>query len=155
MKQYEIYLAGPMKGLTWKEANKWRKRMSFSLSPKIHTLSPLRACEINNQPIDSAEDDLIKNTEAINIRDYNDVKRCDLVLVNLLDAHEKSVGTIMEIAWAQVLRKPIVIIFDGGEDNAHNHPMLLYNAMLCKTLQEAKFVVEAVLLTDQERMDEL
>ena len=58
-------------------------------------------------------------------RDYNDVKRCDALLVNLLGLTKPSLGTTMELAWAYMLQKPAVVVMEK-EGNPHdNHPMLM------------------------------
>ena len=56
-------------------------------------------------------------------RDRFDATRCDLLFVNLLGAKETSIGTVMEIAWADLLRKPIVLAIEP-EGNIHDHGMI-------------------------------
>jgi nucleoside 2-deoxyribosyltransferase len=71
-------------------------------------------------------------------RDKLDVMRADALLVNLLTAPETpSLGTIMEIAWAYLLQKPIIVAMT--EDNVHHkHPMIRSAcSIILPTLEEA------------------
>ena len=71
----------------------------------------------------------------INVRDFNDVKTADALLVNFLDSNDKiSIGTIMEIAWARAFQIPIVIVME--ENNPHNHGMLTFGNLVVNTLEE-------------------
>ena len=58
----------------------------------------------------------------ITVRDRWDALRCDVMLVYLLGAERVSIGTVMEIAWADAQRTPIVLVMD--EENLHNHSMI-------------------------------
>jgi hypothetical protein len=42
----------------------------------------------------------------ITTRDYNDCKRCDILVANFLGADKISIGTVMEIAWAKAFPNP-------------------------------------------------
>lgn len=48
--------------------------------------------------------------------------KSDLVLANLLPATKASIGTSIELGWADQARVPIVCVMD--EHNVHNHPMV-------------------------------
>ena len=56
-------------------------------------------------------------------RDRWDCTRCDVLLVNLLGAKSVSVGTCMEIAWADLSRIPIVCAIEK-DGNPHEHMMV-------------------------------
>ena len=61
---------------------------------------------------------------AITGRDRYDVMtRCDAVLVYLLGAEEVSIGTVIEVGWADAARKPIILVIED-EGNVHDHPMV-------------------------------
>ena len=49
--------------------------------------------------------------------------RCDLLFVNFLNAEKPSLGSVMEIAWADALHKPIILAMESG--NVHEHAMIL------------------------------
>ena len=57
-------------------------------------------------------------------RDFNDVKRCDAILVNLLGAKSASLGTVMELGWAYALQKPVVVAIEPIGNPHDRHPMI-------------------------------
>jgi nucleoside 2-deoxyribosyltransferase len=57
-------------------------------------------------------------------RDRNDTIRSDALLVNLAGADRVSIGTVMEIAWADLKRIPIILVMTH-RDLVHRHSMLL------------------------------
>jgi nucleoside 2-deoxyribosyltransferase len=123
---YHVYLAGPIKGLAYEDSVFWRDVIKAVLfDTPIKTLSPMRDKEfLTGQVINAAyPESPLGSAEAITARDRYDVMRSDVILVNLWGAKEVSIGTVMEIAWADMLRKPVVLVIDKG--NVHNHPMLL------------------------------
>jgi nucleoside 2-deoxyribosyltransferase len=82
-------------------------------------------------------------------RDFNDVKRCDALLVNLLGykAEDRvSAGTIMELAWAYAFQKPAVVAIEASGNPHDNHPMI-HEAMPFRvtTLDEAIDAVAVIL----------
>lgn len=141
-----VYLAGPMSGLTRAQAAAWRQDAADRLeSSGIRTLSPLRDTEyLGDDPIHAGEyDDPFGSAQAMTRRDFNDVVRCDLVLVNYAGSDGASIGTAIEIGWAYALRTPIITVLPTGS---------LYHAMIdeCSlavttTLSEALSMVTSVL----------
>lgn len=111
-----VYLAGPISGLTWSESSIWRDQAATALAKDgVECFSPMRDCDNLTQVgvIDgtcSYDDGLLTTSRAVMSRDFFDVKRADLILVNLHSAKKVSIGTIMEIAWAWQMQKPVVII---------------------------------------------
>lgn len=71
---------------------------------------------------DSYEEHPLGSQEGITCRDRMDVMRCDMILVNFLGADKVSIGSVMEIAWADAWRKPIIVVME--EDNIHSHAMI-------------------------------
>ena len=45
-----------------------------------------------------------------------------MILVNFLGATKVSIGSVMEIAWADYGRKPIILVMEEG--NIHSHSMV-------------------------------
>src|SRR5260221_3158206 len=107
----KVYLAGPISGLDWKQAAEWRQYVEENLSDfAIECLSPLRfknflATEKSIR--DSYPDHPLASTRAIYTRDRWDVSRSDVVFVNFLGATKVSIGTVLEIALADMFNKPI------------------------------------------------
>lgn len=100
---------------------------------KYNFLSPMRHkenlsnCLINKSNIEelSKKDSFLNaicNSKAIITRDYNDVLNCSCIVANLT-GDKISIGTVMEIAWAKVLSKPVVAILNEN-NNIYDHPMI-------------------------------
>lgn len=129
MKQFKVYLAGPITGESWQEANEWRedfKRQFESNYPQLIGYSPLRhKTYLQNETKihHSYEDTVFSSQRGIFARDLNDVLTADLVFVNLLNTKIISVGTVMEIAWAQGFNIPRIVVMEK-ENNIHEHPMI-------------------------------
>lgn len=68
-------------------------------------------------------DKVMSCSRGIITRDRFDATRCDVLLVNLLGAKKVSIGTVMEIAWADAHRIPIIVVIEP-EGNPHEHPMI-------------------------------
>jgi nucleoside 2-deoxyribosyltransferase len=72
---------------------------------------------------DHYPDTVLSCQRGITTRDRWDAMRCDALFVNLLGATRVSIGTVMEIAWADAKRIPIVLVMEK-EGNLHDHAML-------------------------------
>jgi nucleoside 2-deoxyribosyltransferase len=149
----QVYLAGPITGLCYGDCTDWRKfaEASFEVSG-IKGLSPMRAKEhlkdkgVLTAVIDSKHMNPMSTHKAIVSRDRFDCTRCDVLLVNLLDAKTVSIGTMMEIAWADLSRIPIVCaIEDSGNVHEHGFIQELINFRV-NTLEKAISIVKAILL---------
>lgn len=125
MKDYLVYLAGPITGISYQESLDWRKYVASRFPPNITCLNPLRGKKylVGETIIGSNFDHHPLSTpQGIDCRDRNDITRSDLIFVNFLGAKIVSIGTVMEIAWADILRKPTIIVME--EDNIHYHKMI-------------------------------
>lgn len=119
-----VYLSGSITGLTYDEATDWRTKseLAFALS-NINAVSPLRA-----KAFLKAQDKLsavldsghgVASNQGVTNRDRFDIMNCDCLLVNLLGATRVSIGTMVELGWADAARIPIVIAMES--DNIHQH----------------------------------
>lgn len=153
-----VYLAGPISGLDYEGATDWRERAIAELAAAgIKGLSPMRAKEYLRSAYDAGGGfsatceeyghlSPLSGPRGIMTRDRFDAVRCDVLLVNLLGATRVSIGTMMEIAWADLSRTPIVVAMES-EGNVHEHAMLGEAiGFRCDTLDEAVHVVKAILL---------
>ena len=152
MREFKVYLAGPISGLTYDEGQDWRSYSKSILAPTgIKGYSPLRAKEfIRKSGIlrDGAYDQQhpLSSDRGIITRDRNDVLTCDLMLVNLIGAKEVSVGTSIELGWADAFRKPVVCAIEHY-GNPHEHPMVReLLGYRVSDLDEALGIVQQVLL---------
>jgi nucleoside 2-deoxyribosyltransferase len=123
----KVYLAGPITGISYGEAVDWREHArKFLREFGIDGYSPMRAKDYLRGEKQIASfyqaDTPLSTSRGIMTRDRWDVRTADLVLVNVLHAQKVSIGTVMEIAWADMLRTPVVLVAE--EQNVHAHPMI-------------------------------
>jgi len=115
-----IYLAGPITGLTFDDADEWRIQARTELAKHgIDGLSPLRGKsylrmlgELSPECVKEGSAGILSTPRAIMTRDFYDATTCDVLLVNLLGATHISTGTVMELAWAYQKRTPTVVIME-------------------------------------------
>lgn len=121
----------------------------------IRGLSPMRCKEylekeFANKPIGSDGNEykaqnVLSSNRGIMTRDRNDATRCDVLLVNFLGATRPSIGTCMEIAWADLSRIPIVCAMEA-EGNPHYHGMVLEAiGYRVETLEEARLICHTII----------
>lgn len=143
-----VYLAGPISGLSWEEATGWRDYAKKNFLPHVVGLSPLRGKEYlaSEQAIGKTyPKTLMSNSRAINSRDRFDTRRADLVLMNLLGCKTVTVGTMIEVGWANMAGVPIVLVMEAS-GNVHEHPMVRECAgFFAETVEDGVALVNAVL----------
>lgn len=146
-REFSVYLAGPISGLTYGGATDWRAYVASQLPPWIKALSPMRGKKYldNGETIgDSYEDILLSSQSAITARDRFDVQNADLVLFNFLDADRVSIGSCIEVGWADAFRTPAIAVMEEG--NLHDHAMIREIAgWRADTLDAAIAAVKAIL----------
>lgn len=139
-----VYLAGPIAGMKYNEATKWRLHAQDTLRQiGITCLSPLRFKEFLNDGStigNNRYQQPIASDKGIVNRDHLDVMRSDLILANLLGSEKVSIGTMIEFGWAHQLQKPVIAIMESG--NIHDHPFVREIAA-----HIVPNVVEALILT--------
>jgi nucleoside 2-deoxyribosyltransferase len=145
----KVYLAGPIKGLTYDQGQDWRAVIASQLQEKgILGYSPLRSKAFLRAVgvIDRAyEINPLSTSRGIMTRDRYDVMSSDAVLFYLLGATTISVGTCIEFGWADAFRKPIVLVMEPS-GNLHDHPMVREAAgFIVPTLDEAVRVLDCIL----------
>lgn len=130
----KVYLAGPIIGCAYRDCTNWRIWVKDQLAKyDIVGLSPMRSKNYLDKSgvIDKCYDGrkdlnplagVISSSRGITTRDRWDVTRSDIVLVNLLGTESVSIGSVMEIAWADLCRIPIVVVMEKG--NIHDHPII-------------------------------
>lgn len=129
----KVYLAGPITGESWGGATNWREEVREKLDDisggQIWGYSPLRSKQYlanENEIKDFYPDTLsvMSTQRGIYTRDRFDVKTSDLVFVNMLGAKRVSIGTVMEVAWADAWDIPIVYVIEKDATNIHEHSMM-------------------------------
>lgn len=124
-----IYLAGPIAGMNFDEANKWRVEVQSKLHKGIVGVNPLRCEPLMGESYQINMDKMWSIPGAISTKNWLDTESCDLVLAYLpkeFNDRRPSVGTIIEIGWAIGLRKPLIIISD--DPAITKHPLITRNA---------------------------
>jgi hypothetical protein len=138
----KIYLAGPITGCSYGGCTEWREYVAKNLIPGVKVISPLRGKDylLKEKSIrDSYEHTALSCQKGITARDRSDVTRSDVIMVNFLGAERVSIGSVMEIAWADAWRKIIIIIMD--EKNIHSHSMIREVASyIVSNLDDAIFI---------------
>jgi nucleoside 2-deoxyribosyltransferase len=129
-----VYLAGPIKGCSYAGATSWREYVKILLEDVgIDAFSPLRAKQYL-RGLDEVGNDLLKDSyaqfplstnKAILHRDRHDCMKCDAVLMNLLGATNISIGTVMEVAWADAARVPVILVMEKDGSNPHEHGLMV------------------------------
>jgi nucleoside 2-deoxyribosyltransferase len=157
----KIYLAGPISDTTFEGAVSWRK-MAQKIFKKhgIEGISPMRGKDYFKAllPEDATFNDVydqsthayenlgkpMSTAKAIFRRDRWDVHRCDAVLAHLAGFGKVSIGTVMELAWADAWNKLVIVTL--GDGDIHNHGMLIQTAgIIVPTLDEALHIAIATL----------
>jgi hypothetical protein len=148
-----VYLAGPITGQDYEGCTDWREKTIAEFADVgIRAISPMRGKEylkgigkISGTGEEYAHMSPISLPRGVTTRDRWDATRCDVLLVNLLGAERVSIGTMFEIAWADLSRTPIVCCIE--KDNCHRHMML--NQMIgydVDNLEEAVHIIKAMML---------
>lgn len=143
-----VYLAGPIAGCDQGEAKDWREWICDRLPSGIKGVSPLR-CEplIGNRYELQYEDPRFGVPKAIASKNEFDTRKCDIVLAYLpkeLNNRRPSYGTIMEIAWAQMIHKQVILVTD--DPYLQRHPLVSGAASwVLPDLQQALEVIEGVM----------
>lgn len=156
-----VYLAGPISHTTWKGATNWRVYAREVLAEAgITALDPMRGKDFLNQVVHGniKFDTMVDSTRqkyaglehplitahGITKRDRWDVLSSDLILVNFIGAKKVSIGTVMEIAWADAWNKYTIIAME--EDNIHQHGMVNESVgIIVPTFEEALALVPPIL----------
>lgn len=146
----KIYLAGPISGLDYSGAQHWRDWFSNTINPRIECFSPLRGKDflIKHVIIEgSYPNNPLATDQAITARDRNDCMGADLVIFNLLGAKRITIGTMIELGWADANRVPAILVMEK-EGNPHDHPMVRQATQFrVNNLQDALTIAETVLLS--------
>lgn len=125
-----LYLAGPIAGLTYEQAAlDWRQQVIQELHGShhwldIHCYSPMRGkvfLKGTGETIGKQgyEHHPMSSTQGIIGRDRNDVMSADAVFMNVYGAKSVSIGTTVELGWADAFRKPVILVLDKG--GCHDH----------------------------------
>ncbi len=151
-----VYLAGPITGCSFGECTDWREYVKRELAKVgIDGLSPMRAKEylsslstISGTGKEYLHMGVLSTPRAVMTRDRFDTTRCDVVFMNLLGAKQVSIGTMIELGWADGKRTPIVCAIEP-EGNPHEHMMVSEGiGFRVTSVEEGLHILKAILLPD-------
>ena len=142
-----LYLAGPILGTAYDACTSWRQYVCEKLPSDIIGITPMRGKEsLSGQQEIKVLDrsNPITATKGIITRDRFDLMRCDMVLMNLLGATKVSIGSMIELGWADAFRKTVVLVIEEG--NCHMHAIVQEIAgFIVPTLDQGIEVVKSIL----------
>lgn len=126
MINYQIYLAGFISGAVLDKCIEWRTELKKRIIGASF-LDPLGGQDLAAISLDGNDSDI--PYKALTYRDYASVNDSDLIIANLetFNSDRSLTGTIAEISWAWMLRKPIIILAPQemeGRSNYVNHPFI-------------------------------
>lgn len=136
-----IYLAGPITGLNYDQAQDWRTDVALQLNSKfVECLSPMRGKGFlkGGRTIHSgAWPNAVASQKGITRRDMFDTVNATCLFVNLKDTKNVSIGTCMEIAWAYLKQIPSIVVMEPG--NIHEQHVMIQEACtyVVPTVEEA------------------
>ena len=107
----KVFLSGPIKDLSYALATNWRNKVCDRLRPiGITCLSPLR-----NKKYLKDQDNITSELNNIRTHFYEnkfDIMNSDIILVNLSEGKEISIGSLFELAWGHLLNKYCVVVMN-------------------------------------------
>lgn len=151
-----VYLIGPIRNRTLNEVSEWRYHVKQRLKLcGIDAYSPLRGKDglLGDGTITAKKPYLTsgKNTtkeitsvKGTNLRDYHDVRNCDLGFACFLGHDRVSIGSMLECGGFITRSKPLVVVMEN--DNVHQHPLLNHNAFVLENLETGIEYVKHILL---------
>jgi hypothetical protein len=122
-----VYLAGPITGLSYGGAVDWREEAITRLKDiDVRGLSPMRGKTylLKETNIgDSYGETLLSSQASITMRDRFDCMRSNMIIFNFLGAERVSIGSCIELGWADAFRVPAILLIEKDK-NVHDHSMV-------------------------------
>jgi nucleoside 2-deoxyribosyltransferase len=146
MKNFTIYLAGPITGKGYEEVvSSYAEKTTYFEAIGYNVLCPMTGKSYLRNEIEFKSENYkfpVSTNHAIFERDMWMVSNCDIILADLSNSGERvSIGTMMELAWASLLHKHSVIILP--ENNVHRHAFVLESGdIIFEAYEEAKKYLE-------------
>jgi hypothetical protein len=145
----KVYLAGPISGLTFNQAQAWRDEFAQKVDPRVLAYSPLRGKDyltIRGPLEGSYEEFPLSSEQGLTTRDRYDCMGADLVVFYLLGAQRISIGTMVEFGWCDAARNPAILVMEKT-GNPHDYPMVRQIAQFrVDNLKDAISLAEIILL---------
>ena len=150
IKKPKIYLAGPLTGLSYDDAQDWRLQAIRLLEDYVDCFNPMRGCDFlrGSKKLQATSEQhkgiMMSTNKNVLVRDRTDCITSDALLIYFPPGCAPSIGTSQEAAWAHLLHKPIVAIAE--EVNIHRqHAMLTEQCVWADTLEEGCEMIKSIL----------
>lgn len=142
MSDPRVYLAGPMTGCTFDEANDWREtaRREFAVRG-IRAFSPMRAKTYLREcdRIQAGQYGVASpwaTPQGIRGRDRNDVRTANAILMYLKGSTVASIGSCVEFGWADAYGVPMVMVVEPENIHAKHSIIAAIPIAIVSTLAE-------------------
>lgn len=127
----KVFLSGPIRGIPRERSLSWRKEASKLLRRNFDVFHALRGRE---------KQETFTDPKAAVIRDLNDIKDADILLVNDTIENCSMIGTSMEVFFAFQQSKPVIVFGDAHNKdywlNYHSHLRVRDLKEACKVLNK-------------------
>lgn len=121
MREFKIYLAGKMSGLSFEKSNEWRRKLKSLIFGRAF-YSQIHPIVVNPNDFYNFKATTHKSEREVMQYDLNHVRNSDIIVVNL-DGINTSIGTAMELYAAAQLNIP-VLAWGTSEEWENTHPWL-------------------------------
>lgn len=143
-----VYLAGPISGLRQAQALTWRvwAKTDLEATGRYHCIDPMRGHDSRKaeEALRADGHNWPYGPKAVFMRDRHDVRRSQVLLVNLLGASRVSLFTMMEMAWAYDQDAFILTVMEN-EGNVHEHLAVREaSSLIVPTLDDAIHYLKSV-----------
>ena len=136
----KIYLAGPITGLTYKEATGWRKQVREALPDDWKILDPMRG-KSHLRGVGALAANFDSGMDAVS-RDLSDIRDADVVLAHFaasVTPTTVSLGTSCEIGYAYALGKPVVAVVRRNTPYDH-----IFIDHMCTVVRSTEGAIQAI-----------
>lgn len=143
----KVYIAGKISGYSYDEVTAYfrnaKKRLEKMGYKAFHPMLGKDALRTEITLKSEGYGNPESTNHAIIERDRWMVKNADIILCNLTKTERVSIGSVMELAWAEYLRKLVIVVMEGS--NIHRHAFILEAAhVVFETMEEAYGYLESL-----------
>lgn len=141
----KVYIAGKISGYGYDEVVDYFRRTADRLEKTgYETMHPMLGKDALRTEI-TLKSEGYGNPESTNHaiieRDRWMVENSDIILCNLSNTSRVSIGSVMELAWAEYLHKLVIVVME--DTNIHRHAFILEAAdVIFETIEEAFIYLE-------------
>jgi len=127
MKELTVYCVHPISGMSADQVFNYYDNIRKTLEECYNVLIPMFGKSSLRTELEfRAEgytDNPLTTNHAIFGRDRWMVEQADVIYANLLGTKRVSIGSMMELAWASMMNKHVVLVME--EENVHRHAFVL------------------------------